>query len=155
MKLDSLAEEDLEGALKDLQELFGEEKAVSLQKLWDTGKREQDMVFQQARDPEYQPYVVAFLNASGKPTANDIHKRKRECPNVRCLDTAPIHNAKTENPFAHQAYAAQSTRAKHHRLRGLGMAKASGTFSSESKMRSNRRKRFLHEVKSSKALMEN
>jgi hypothetical protein len=123
--------------------------------LWDAGKSERDIVFGQARDLEYKPYVAAFLNASGQPTADDIHKRKRTCPDVRCLDTAPIHNVKTENLFAHQAYAAQSTRAKHHRLRGLGLSKASGTFAIESKLRSNRRKRFLHDVKSSKARMEN
>ena len=74
-------------------------------------------------------------------------------PNVRCLDTAPIHNVKTENLFAHQAYAAQSTRASHNRLRGLGLCKASGTFTLETKLRSNRRKRFLHDVKRSKAAM--
>jgi hypothetical protein len=34
------------------------------------------------------------------------------------------------------------------------MAKASGTFALESKLRSNRRKRFLHDVMRSKAVME-
>ena len=66
----------------------------------------------------------------------------------------PIHNTKTENLFAHQAYAAQSTHAEHNRLRWLGLAKASGTFTLESKLRSNRRKLFLRNVKASKARTE-
>ena len=152
--IESLEKQDLEGTLMELKTLFGRKKGESLQKFWDHNERERSIIFAQANDAEFKTYVIHFLNAAGKSAASDILLRKRDCPDVRCLDNSPIHNIKTENLFAHQAYAAQSTRAKHNRLRGLGMAKASGTFALESKLRSNRRKRFLHDVMRSKAVME-
>jgi hypothetical protein len=153
-RISSLKEEDLNGTLAELKDLFGGEKADVLQNFWDRGARERTIVFGQANDPEFKSYVRHFLEAAGDVTADDLGTKKRVCPDVRCLDQAPIHNVKTENLFAHQAYAAQSTRADHNRLRGLGIAKASGTFTLESKLRSNRRKRFLADVASSKARME-
>ncbi len=152
--IESLEERHLKGTLMELKMLFVDTKAESLQKFWDHNERERSIIFAQANDAEFKTYVIHFLNAAGKFAASDIALRKRDCPDVRCLDNSPIHNIKTENLFAHQAYAAQSTRAKHNRLRGLGMAKASGTFALESKLRSNRRKRFLHDVRRSKAVME-
>jgi hypothetical protein len=153
-RISSLQEEDLNGTLTELKALFGGEKAEALQKFWDRGARERGIVFGQAVDPDFKSYVQHFLQAAGDVTADDLGTKKRACPDVRCLDQAPIHNAKTENLFAHQACAAQSTRADHNRLRGLAMAKASGTFTLESKLRSNRRKRFLADAASSKARME-
>jgi hypothetical protein len=152
--IESLEERDLKGTLMELKILFGGTKAESLQRFWDLNERERSIIFAQANDAEFKSYVVHFLNAAGKSAASDIALRKRNCPDVRCLDKAPIHNIKTENLFAHQAYAEQSTWAKHNRLRGLGLAKSSGTFALESKLRSNRRKRFLHDVKRSKAVLE-
>ena len=98
--------------------------------------------------------AALFLRAAGDVTASDLANKKRECPDVRCLDEAPPHNIMTENLFAHQACAAQSTRAQQNRLRGTAMGKASGAFALESKLRANRRKRFLQEVRSSKARLE-
>jgi hypothetical protein len=115
---------------------------------------ERSIVFAQANNVEFRPYVVMFLHASGQEAANDISSRSTQCPDVGCLDLAPIHNIKTEALFAHQAYAAQSTRAQHNRLRGMALCKASGTFALESKLRQSRRKKFLHNVKRSKARME-
>ena len=148
-KIETLDDGDLTGTLKELQTLFGEEKSAALQAFWDRGAREREIVFGQAKDPEFKSYVQHFLRAAGDVTASDLANKKRECPDVRCLDEAPIHNIKTENLFAHQAHAAQSTRAQHNRLRGTAMGKASGTFALESKLRANRRKRFLQEVRSS------
>ena len=136
------------------KEMFGLDKACALQQFWDVGQPERDIVFKQANAAEYKSYVQHFLRASGLPTSEDISLRKRECPDTRCLDSAPIHNVKMESLFAHQAYAAQSTRAEHNRLRGMAMGKASHTFACETKLRADRRKRFLHAVKSSKARME-
>jgi hypothetical protein len=136
-----------------LKELFGLDKACALQQFWDAGQLEREIVFKQANSTEYKPYVQHFLHASGLPTSEDIALRKRECPDTRCLDSAPIHNVKMESLFAHQAYAAQSTRAKHNRLRGMAMGKASATFACETKLRQDRRKRFLHAVQASKARM--
>jgi len=103
--------------------------------------------------PEYRPYVEMFLHEAALPTSADIASRKRTCPDVSCLKTAPIHNMKTENMFAHSSYAEQSTRAEHHRLRGLSLSKASGTFALQGKMRSNRKKRFRAMAKRSKVML--
>jgi hypothetical protein len=110
-----------------------------------------NIVFAQAKDPDYHFYVQMFLQSAAEKTQVDIASRKRNVPEASCLKTAPIHNMRAENLFAHQSYAEQSTRAGHNRLRGLGLSKASSTFALESKLRSNRRKRFLKMVKRSKA----
>ena len=74
---------------------------------------------------------------------------------VRCyLAADAILLGKTENLFAHSSHAEQSTQAGHNRLRGLAISKASATFMLESKLRSNRKKRFLDDVKRSRAKLE-
>jgi hypothetical protein len=136
------------------KDLFGGDRADALQRFWDQMASERSIVFAQASNNEFRPYVVMFLQASGLEAAKDILSRRTHCPDAGCLDLAPNHNIKTEALFAHQAYAAQSTRGQHNRLRGVAVCKASGTFALESKLRQTRRKRFLHDVKRSKARME-
>jgi hypothetical protein len=136
------------------KDLFGGDRADALQRFWDQMASERSIVFAQASNDEFRSYVVMFLHASGLEAAKDILSRRTHCPDAGCLDLAPNHNIKTEALFAHQAYAAQSTRAQHNRLRGMAVCKASGTFALESKLRQTRRKRFLHNVKRSKARME-
>ena len=108
-------------------------------------------MFAQAQDPEFKSYVQIFLQQAAEPTRKDIASRKRVVPEAACLKSAPIHNMRAENLFAHQSYAEQSTRACHNRLRGLGLSKASSAFALRGKLRSNRKKRFLAMVKRSKA----
>ena len=148
-----LTDDALHGALIELKDVFGEEKGLALDAFWNQDSREREIVFAQATHPEYRPYVEMFLHEAALPTSADIAKRKRTCPDVSCLKTAPIHNMKTENMFAHSSYAEQSTRAEHHRLRGLSLSKASGTFALQGKMRSNRKKRFRAMAKRSKVML--
>lgn len=150
-RLPELTDATLNAALIDLKALFGTAKGVQLQNFWDSNKKERAIVFAQAQDPEFKPYVQMFLQRAAGPTSVDIGSRKRNIPESSCLKSAPIHNMKAENLFAHQSHAAQSTRAGHNRLRGLGLSKASSTFALRGKLRSNRRKRFLEMVKRSKA----
>ena len=152
--LPTLSDEALYGSLHSLKTIFGEAKAVDLQQLWDSDDKKRSIVFAQARDPEYRPYVEMFLAAAAEPTSRDIASRKRSFPEAACLKDAPIHNCKTENLFAHQSYAAQSTRAGANRIRGLAISKASSTFALQHKLRNNRRKRFLADVKKSKAKLD-
>jgi hypothetical protein len=79
------------------QELLGPDKAATLQTFWNERERERTIVFNQARDPEFKSYVSHFLVSSGEETSADIEGRKQDCPNVRCLDAAPIHNCKTRS----------------------------------------------------------
>ncbi len=139
------------GTLCDLKTIFGPEKGEQLQQFWDNEQHERAIVFAQAKDPDYHFYVQMFLQSAAEKTQVDIALRKRNVPEAACLKTAPINNMKAENLFAHQSYAEQSTRTGHNRLRGLGLSKASSTFALESKLRSNRKKRFLAMVKRSKA----
>ena len=150
-RIHRLADEDLYGTLYDLKNIFGPEKGEQLQQFWDNEQHERAIVFAQAKDPDYHFYVQMFLQSAAEKTQVDIASRKRNVPEASCLKTAPIHNMRAENLFAHQSYAEQSTRAGHNRLRGLGLSKASSTFALECKLRSNRRKRFLKMVKRSKA----
>ena len=153
LKLPLLTDEVLHGALKELKEVSGEEKGRALDDFWKQDPKGREIVFAQARNPEYRPCVEMFLHEAALPTSADIASRKRTCPDVGCLKTAPIHNMKTENMFAHSSYAEQSTRAEHHRLRGLSLSKASGTFALQGKMRSNRKKRFRAMAKRSKVML--
>ena len=95
-----------------------------------------------------------FLQAAAEPTSKDIASRKRDIPDAACLKDAPIHNCKTENLFAHQAYAEQSTRAGPSRIAGLGASKAPSTFALEDKLHSNRKKHFNVNVKKCKAKLD-
>ena len=151
MALPSLETDVLNSALAELKVIFGPDKGVQLQKFWDNDNNERGIVFAQAQDPEFKSYVQMFLQQAAEPTKNDIASRKRVVPEASCLKTAPIHNMRAENLFAHQSYAEQSTRAGHNRLRGLGLSKASSTFALRGKLRMNRKKRFLAMVKRSKA----
>ena len=80
-KIHTLLDEDLEGAYLQLkvrqnanhevqnglilhficslasQEVFGPEKAATLETFWKERDRERTIVFDQARDPEFKPYV--------------------------------------------------------------------------------------------------
>ena len=152
--IQDLTDESLEGTLKELKSVFGNEKAGRLDSFWKLHGRKRSIVFGQARSPEFQPYVTVFLETAAEPTRADIHKRKRAIPDATCLKEGPIHNCKTEHLFAHSSHAEQSTQAGHNRLRGLAISKASATFQLESKLRSNRRKRFLNDVKRSRAKLE-
>ena len=153
LRLHLLSDDVLYGSLAELKLVFGTEKGRTLDEFWKQDLREREIVFSQARSPEYRPYVEMFLLEAAMPTSADIVSRKRACPKVDCLKTAPIHNMKTEQLFAHSSYAEQSTRAEHHRLRGLAISKASGTFALQSKVRSNRKKQFRAMVKRSKAML--
>ena len=62
-KIETLGDGDLTGTLKELQTLFGEEKSAALQAFWDRGAREREMVFGQAKDPEFTSCVQHFFCA--------------------------------------------------------------------------------------------
>ena len=101
LTLPLLADEVLHGALKELKEVFGEERGKALDDFWKQDSKGREIVFAQAKNPEHRPCVEIFLHEAALPTSADIASRKRRCPDVGCLKTAPIYIMKTENMFAH------------------------------------------------------